>query len=168
VSTADLGLGEHLRGIIIRDDPDALVVRPSAGEVQRFGAGTPVQVARPPQPAIAPREGLLYDWQGRAIAVVRSVNMRRDVMEMTSVHDNYRQFAPHGPVRIDMTVDVIASADTVRELMVRSLQGTSSAAAGPAFEPTTSPVLCAHANEVPRVCQCGPDCYCRREGSCRR
>jgi len=35
-----------------------------------------------------------------------------------------------------------------------------SAEAGSAF-------LCEHANEVPAVCPCGPECYCRIKGSCR-
>jgi hypothetical protein len=27
-------------------------------------------------------------------------------------------------------------------------------------------MLCEHANEVPMVCRCPPDCYCRQNGSC--
>lgn len=28
--------------------------------------------------------------------------------------------------------------------------------------------MCQHANEVPNVCPCGPECSCRTRGSCRR
>lgn len=30
-----------------------------------------------------------------------------------------------------------------------------------------SAIYCGHANEMPSVCRCDEDCYCRVEGSCR-
>lgn len=33
--------------------------------------------------------------------------------------------------------------------------------------PEGDSMLCNHANEVPVDCPCGPNCYCRTQGSCR-
>lgn len=30
------------------------------------------------------------------------------------------------------------------------------------------PMLCTHANEVPHICPCADNCYCRVDGSCKR
>lgn len=35
-------------------------------------------------------------------------------------------------------------------------------------EQVRSAMLCEHANEVPSVCRCFEDCYCRRVGSCSK
>lgn len=49
---------------------------------------------------------------------------------------------------------------------VAPLDGRCVACEGEPVKPGSS-FLCNHANEVPCVCPCKPDCYCRREGSCK-
>lgn len=35
-----------VRGILVREDPEALIIKPSDGEVSRFGAGTAVHLSK--------------------------------------------------------------------------------------------------------------------------
>lgn len=114
VAPAAIGGGESapLRGIVIRDSSDTLVVRASAEEVDRFAArqGAEVAVLHPEMvmrlghvPAgepvtdqatagtVSPGD-TLYDGMGRPVAIIEHLESRVDAVDVTSHGDMYQTF----------------------------------------------------------------------------
>ncbi len=88
-----------MRGIILREQADVLVVQPTDGEVVKFGKGTPVSVNGPVAPLtmrdVADMVGLgevLYDIHGRAVAMIQDMTVHRDRMETTAFGSDHRSY----------------------------------------------------------------------------
>jgi hypothetical protein len=89
-----------LRGIVLREDADTLVVRATDAEVARFGSGASVQVAlaqarggdaRPDWHALMDT-GLLYDAVGNPVARISDISMESEMLETTMFGDTHRGY----------------------------------------------------------------------------
>lgn len=135
----DLRREPPLRGIVLRDDRDTLVVQASEVEVQRFAraqVGRPVQVesstlrvrvdpgitlmttgdAAPFSTPLTPGQltpgGLLYDAAGRPVAYVRNVQVHTERLDVTAIGSHMRTMMS-GLTRVEITAEGVAGV-TVR------------------------------------------------------
>lgn len=90
-------MSETLRGIVLREERDTLVVRATPEEVVRFAVGDQVDVARRAKRAedafLALRPGLyLYDRTGREVLLVDETSIEREEFDITGFGDTARRF----------------------------------------------------------------------------
>lgn len=103
-----------LRGIVLREERDSLVVQATPDEVAQFAVASPVAVAmlrqRDPEheqyPCAAPGE-ILYTADGRPAGMVRDVMMSADRFDVTSFGDNSSRYVD-GPRHIDIRLSGFA------------------------------------------------------------
>lgn len=123
-----------LRGVVIREERDTLVVQASEQDVQRFarsrgGAEVNVQAATlrvsmggardiyadgapPENPGVLRMDDFLYDREGKPVARVRDVRVDVDRIDVTSFGDVARNFV-NGLTHVRIQADGLAGV-TVR------------------------------------------------------
>ena len=99
-----------IRGIVIghkHSETAALIIEATADEVATFGRGDHVAFAKQSDgvPEIGP-DMLLYDSQGRPVAMVTQFDVIRDMVDVTSRSSNWQQFTP-GLQRVKLKVEVV-------------------------------------------------------------
>ena len=104
--------GHVVRGIVIREDPDRLIVQASEADVAAFArqawAGAVVSGVRNGWALQAEGDGAslrasdtLYDVNGRPVAMITEMSMTAEALDMTRLGDAYQHYA-RGRVRVDI------------------------------------------------------------------
>jgi hypothetical protein len=86
-----------LRGIIVRQESDTLVVRASPEEVATFAApaGISMSALRPSGMGVTPMPGdVLYNASGQPVAVVTDLEFHTERVDVTTFGDEQRVYLP--------------------------------------------------------------------------
>lgn len=98
---------EAVRGIILRQDGDQLVVRATDADVRRFASAQAVEVRERRTPDAVGTDWMevmrdgLYDRYGRRVALVQDLVQRADRLDVTSMGSRERQYLD-GPYRVEI------------------------------------------------------------------